>query len=483
MKYVVLTIIILSTLVRFYQISHLFPFLGDQGRDLLEIYQSLSQKQLPLAGPLSNQNVHAGPAYYYLLIPPLLLGNWQPIWPAVFLTSFSIISVYLLFSLGKNLFGSWPALLGAALYAFSPVIISRTQGIWNPVTIPFFVLLTIFSLYQIQQTKFLWFICLGFSVGIAVQLYAPAWFLFIPVGFWWLFHLIYPPCPRSRFWKHSLVGLVIFPLTLLPFVVFQIKTGFTDLQNLSQITHPSKLNQLITAFSLFSEQFEPLTLNSNFLLNLTLGFLCLFFSLPKKFDKKFPWPFFFSCFLIIGLIALSFYPTYPPPHYASFLWPIPFLLIMPLSERLKILIPIALGIVIPFYLFIYFTHLSPQDDLTRAQKISQEIAEIAKDQPFSLLLISTRSSSDAHLRYLLTLSQTKIQKDYQQSLLFLVCDQQPCPSLNTLAQKKFVESYCLPKCPTLDHQKEIELKNWQFIRSINLSRSQIYLLKKTQKPT
>ena len=56
-----LIIIVAATFFRFYKIDQTAPFLGDQGRDLLEIRASIAAGRLPLVGPLSNFGIHAGP--------------------------------------------------------------------------------------------------------------------------------------------------------------------------------------------------------------------------------------------------------------------------------------------------------------------------------------------------------------------------------------------------------------------------------------
>ena len=167
-------IILLAACLRFYQLENLVPFLGDQGRDLLEIYLSLKNNQIPLIGPLSNQDVHGGPIYYYLLIPSLLIGNFNPLYPTIFLVLFSLGSIFLLYQLTRSLWNNSIAILISLVFATSSQEIIRSQGIWNPSPISFFTLLSFWSVYQIQiQRKKLWFLILGATLGIVTQLDCP----------------------------------------------------------------------------------------------------------------------------------------------------------------------------------------------------------------------------------------------------------------------------------------------------------------------
>ncbi|MDP2918201.1 MAG: glycosyltransferase family 39 protein, partial [bacterium] len=247
---------------RFYKIDQTAPFLGDQGRDLLEIKAAIDTGQIPLVGPVSNFGIHAGPLYYYLAIPPLLIADFQPLGPIVFFTFLGVISSLLVFLIAQNLFGLLPAFFAALLYACSPAVVWQNLGFWNPIPIPFFGLLIIYALYQIkEQKKPAWLLPLGVFAGIVIQFYPPAFLILAVVMVWLLWER-----PKSPRWL--LVGLALFFLSFLPLLIFQLQNNFTDLKNLLLMVLEKFLltsagaesRSLINSFTtVFANQFQPLT--------------------------------------------------------------------------------------------------------------------------------------------------------------------------------------------------------------------------------
>jgi len=485
-------IIFFAALLRFYQLENLAPFLGDQGRDLLEIYLSLKNNQIPLAGPLSNQDVHGGPIYYYLLIPSLLIGNFNPLYPTIFLTFFSLGSIFLLYQLTKSLWSNSTAILISLIFAASSQEITRSQGIWNPSPIPFFALLSFWSIYQIQiKRKKIWFLILGASLGIVAQLYSPAMFLLFPFGAWWLY-FFFKEKKKQIFLKSSLFGLIFFFLIYVPFLIFQLQNDFIDFKNLItfqeiQSTPAKKItllrNFLCEAGFNFANQFTNLTALTKktsplFLTNLLLGILLVFTPLLKKEHKYFQLALIFFLFSTLGFFTLN--PGLLPPHYVAFLWPVPFLFLanfFHLLEKMKLkkVASLLTFFLIAFNLYSHFNDLDPQNDLRETKGISREIINQVGQKSFAILLDSSRSPSDAHFRYFLALENKTTVKIDKAETLFLICDQHACPPLK---DKIFIDSYCLPRCPDLQNEKQIILNDWQIRERINFQDSEIVKLTK-----
>ena len=107
------------------------------------------------------------------------------------------------------------------------------------------------------------------------------------------------------------------------------------------------------------------------------------------------------------------------------------------------------------------------------KKISQEIINQTGENPFSLLLDSNRSPSDAHFRYFLALENKSPISIDESQVLFLICDQHSCPSLK---DKVFIDSYCLPRCPDLQDEKQIILNDWQIKEKIKIQQTEIVKL-------
>lgn len=473
-------ILLLSFFLRFYRNEERVTFLGDQGRDLLEIREALLAGKIPLAGPLSNEGIRSGPTYYYLIIPSLIITHFDPIGPILFTTFLGVMTTFLLYYWLKKIYGFWPAFFSAALYATSPLVIKRTLGIWNPIPIPFFTILILVILAKIQEEKkFIWLPLLGFLTAFSVQLYLPAYFLLLPILGWWLsFFIKKSGSDKKRFLKWSLFCTALFFLCFLPFLIFQFQNNFADLTNLllnflekfltkgGQIAVEEK-NLLSQFFSLFGQQFRALLPLGPDYFWLGLGLVVLI--LPWLTNKLNFWQLFLSLWFLTGIIFLTFYPFGAAhQHYASFLWVLPFLL---LASFLQIMVKflskkllMVMGIMFVFInLVLYRQNFSVTNDLARTELITDLIIEEVEKKPFSLLLLSQETPSDAHLRYFLSLKGASLIDIEESDSLFFVCDQENCLKKERLKNLKVVDSFCLPVCPRLDEQREIDFSEWQLI--------------------
>lgn len=468
------------------------PFSGDQGRDLLEIRTALIANQIPLAGPLSNSSIHAGPVYYYLAIPALLVTKYQPLGPILLFTCFGVITSLLFWYLGQQLWGPLPALIISLTYAISSYTIQQTLGFWNPIPIPMFILLIIYSLWQIQEEKkYPWFILLGFFLGCVTQFYPPANFLLIVVFFWWF--LAVRRIPK----KWLIFGLLAFVFSLLPFLIFQIQNNWSDVKNTLLFVLENVFIANNHSFDLISRaglflnflayQIRPLTAIPNLVLNMIFGVILLAASFLNH-DKPF-WSRFFTIWLLAGLIVLSFYPGPVHPHHTSFIWLIAFFLFGLFIKKLERILPknIILFIAVIFILYhikFYFQNLTVRNNLNRSRQIAELISSQAQKQPFSLVLRSSESESDAHLRYLLNLTGAKVTDEInleKNKFLFLVCEP-VCGEPKLLTNLVIKESICLPNCPPPGQEKYLDLKQWLFLRRILLPEASIDIFQKHQNP-
>src|SRR3989344_9290809 len=78
-------ILILASFLRLYRISDYMTFLGDEGRDLLEVRKILSGNLVFLGPRSSAADFYYGPIYFYFITPFLWLFRYDPAGPAVFI--------------------------------------------------------------------------------------------------------------------------------------------------------------------------------------------------------------------------------------------------------------------------------------------------------------------------------------------------------------------------------------------------------------
>src|SRR5580704_14481071 len=177
-------ILLLAAFMRLYMISDYMTFLGDEGRDVL-VALGILQGHFTLLGPRASAgDFFTGPIYYYFMAPFLWLFHLDPVGPAVMVALFGIATVWLVYHVGKEFFDKKTGLIAAALYAVSPLVITYSHSSWNPNTVPFFSLLTLYVLYKAVTTVRSWkyYMLVGFLLGICIQLHYISLFLAVIVA-------------------------------------------------------------------------------------------------------------------------------------------------------------------------------------------------------------------------------------------------------------------------------------------------------------
>jgi len=118
-NYLLLLILFLAALLRFYHLADYLQFLGDQGRDVLVVKQMIVDHKWTLLGPnASVGGFFTGPIYYYFMVPFLWLFNLDPVGPAVMAGFFGLGTIVLLYLFCRDLFGQKTAII-AAFFASS----------------------------------------------------------------------------------------------------------------------------------------------------------------------------------------------------------------------------------------------------------------------------------------------------------------------------------------------------------------------------
>lgn len=220
-----------SAFLRLYRIEDYMTFLGDEGRDVLVVYNIL-HGHLTLLGPTSSVGgFFLGPIYYYFIAPFLWLFNYNPVGPAVMVAIFGIVTVWLVYKFTSEFLNYKTGIIAAFLYAISPIVIYYSRSSWNPNILPFFSLLTIYVLYKatINKNLKLFFIS-GILLGVCLQLHYLALFLGAIVFFYILFSE--KTFELLNLTKKYLFVFGGFLIGWSPFIAFEIRHGFTDFKSI-----------------------------------------------------------------------------------------------------------------------------------------------------------------------------------------------------------------------------------------------------------
>ena len=174
--------IILGTVLRFYRLPDLMPFIGDQAWFYLAARDALLGRGLPLLGITASITwLHQGPLWTYLLVPLIA----HPVLPAILTSLAGVISIYLIYFLG-----GWPASL---LLSALPLSVLQSRMPYHTSLIPLFSIL--FSLFP-SQARFPSRFIFRFSLPVA------------SAHFHFLARHVFPPSAHPRFYfGHSTVSL------------------------------------------------------------------------------------------------------------------------------------------------------------------------------------------------------------------------------------------------------------------------------------
>jgi 4-amino-4-deoxy-L-arabinose transferase-like glycosyltransferase len=226
--WILIVILIVGAIFRLYRIGDYMEFLGDQGRDVVIIKDFWQNGNLFFIGPQTSiGNMYLGPWFYYLIAPSLLIANFNPIGPAIFIALLNILTIYLLYFVGNKWFSKSVGLISAFLFAISPVVIKYSNFIWNPNIMPLFSLLFVYFFFEgFKSKKFHYFIFASLSFVMVINSHYLGLALLPFTGIYWAYSFFSYIRKKSKQLKPFLLN------TLLAFIVFILSLNFKKLSPL-----------------------------------------------------------------------------------------------------------------------------------------------------------------------------------------------------------------------------------------------------------
>jgi len=438
---ILILILIIAAFFRLYKIDGYMEFLGDQGRDVVIVRDLLKNGNLFFIGPQTSiGNMYLGPFYYYLIAPSLLLANFNPVGPSIFVAILSILTVLLIYKICEKWFDKSTAIIASILYSISPVVIKYANFSWNPNVMPFFALLFVYFLVEgLTQKKYKYFLYVSLAFVMALNSHYLAILLLPFAGIFWLIHLIKTKPVSKDFFLFTLFAILIFVVSLTPQILFDLKHQNQNLNALikfftyRETTVNLKAYKALPAFIPLANQINArLLLGKNELFSLFTTIFTLIgsiFILIKKDTKKI----YFGAvllWLIIGIGGLGLYKQHIYDHYFGFIFPAPFIIIGVILSRL-----IKLNIctkIISFGLFFGLIYLSlietplrypPNNQLLTTQTIVKSIISESSQQPFNFALLA-KQNYDPPYRYYFSeySSPISLLQDKITDQLFVVCE-------------------------------------------------------------
>lgn len=437
-NWLIVFIILIASFLRLYRIGDYMEFLGDQGRDVSIIRDFLKHGNLFFIGPQTSiGNMYLGPFFYYLIAPSLLLANFNPIGPAVFIALINITAVYLVYFIGKKWFNQSIGLISAFLFAISPVAIKYSNFIWNPNIMAFFSLLFVYFFFEALKTKqYKKFIFASLSFVMVMNSHYLGLALLPFVGLYWLFtfyQIIKKKLPEFKpFLINTLLAGLVFILSLTPQILFDIKHNGQNIKALITFFTQRETTVNIKAYKAVPEL--PLIFNQvntdllagrdktvGIIISVIFAVLILFTLIKSKKQKNNYWVIFY--WLLSGLIALALYKQHIYAHYFAFLFPAVFILVGFLINKYKV-------IGIPLFIFISVSSIlnnpfryQPNKQLATVNQITDSIISRSNRQDFNFCLLA-KQNYDPPYRYLLAEKNApvKLLQNQITEQLFVVCE-------------------------------------------------------------
>lgn len=463
-------ILILASYLRLYKIDGYMTFLGDEGRDVL-VARDILKGDFTLLGPrASAADFYLGPIYYYFIAPFLFLTNYHPVGPAIMVALFGIATVYLVYKIGKEFFGTIAGLISASLYAVSPLVILHSRSSWNPNIWPFFSILTLYFAYKGIEYKSLKFITLsGLFFGIALQLHYLSIFLGGILVFFLLLSALFSNKKTKSYAilvKEYFALLLGFLLGFSPFLFFEIRHSFPNTKTIlnfiffsGNVSGGGNFRAIVdnVFFRLFGRLLtnfpspEQVSINTDiiaaigFYLTLLLGVSSAVFVLYRFLSTRSLQFLLVSLWLILGVLFFGLYKKPIYDYYFGFMFPLPFLLTGALLSSLFNKKMFWKAIAIASFTSLFYINLAngslrypPNAQYEQVKMISEFLLEKTEGKPFNFALI-TGGNSDHAYRYIFEVRgrhpiaiqnpQVDPERKSVTDQLLVICEENPCQPL------------------------------------------------------
>lgn len=226
-----LAILGFSIFLNTYRLSERMIFIGDQGWFYLSAKDLLLTGKIPLVGITASHTwLHQGPLWTYMLAAIFWLFKFNPIAPAYFTAFLSSITVLLVYKVGKILFSKKVGLIGAVLYAASPLVIINSRMPYHTSTIPLLTLGLIYSVFKWIKGNVYFFPIIIFLMALLYNFELATQIFWFPIGFVLLIGFI-----EKKKWAKDVLrarilftSLAFFILPMLPIIIYDINHNFTQ---------------------------------------------------------------------------------------------------------------------------------------------------------------------------------------------------------------------------------------------------------------
>jgi 4-amino-4-deoxy-L-arabinose transferase-like glycosyltransferase len=443
--FLVLTLLV-AAFFRLYRISEYMTFLGDEGRDAIIVRRLIVDFDLILIGPgTSIGNMYLGPLYYYLIAPSLLIANFSPVGPSIFVALLGVVTCAFVWFVAREWFGKLAAGIALVFYSISPVVINYSRSSWNPNIMPFFALLCVYSVWKLwfayskdhgnlsKRHNHYWLLTLGISFAFVLQSHYLGLLLGPVLAFFWVltfFRLRNLKNIKKRkllignFGKFSLYGLGLFLLLMSPLLIFDIRHGWINSSSIKTFFLERQATVSARPWNAFPKVLpisQKIVTRMVAAANETYGkwvvvvlwsgilwAISRFISLGLK-EKRNSALFLLLVWIGLSLMGLGLYKQEIYDHYYGFFFPAIFIFLGGfvetfLENRRLSVIHVIIGVILFVLAVVNLQNnplkYPPNRQMQRAEEVAGFIADEARGEKFNLAVIAERNYEDGYQYFL-----------------------------------------------------------------------------------
>jgi hypothetical protein len=221
-------IILLGFFLRIINLPEWFYFTHDEETIAWRVMPLLRDANPFLLGGVTPFHVHLGPWFYYLSALILKLSQFNPLGWGIAAAIISLLTMWLIFYVGRLFFSHRVGLIALILYATSFLMIAFDRHWWPLYFDPLITLITLLSLYQIINGRSLYLILLSLSLAFGFHADPSNWGLILLTVITWIKFK-----PRINK-KHLLSGIFILLVSFAPLVLFDLLHSGVNLAGVRQ---------------------------------------------------------------------------------------------------------------------------------------------------------------------------------------------------------------------------------------------------------
>lgn len=498
--YVVLIILIFASFLRLYNIPNTVQFLGDQGRDAMIVAKIFKEFDPVFIGPVTSiGNMYLGPLYYYFMVPFLMLTYPSPMGPVYAVAVLGILTVFLMYYIGKRFINEKAALWASALFGLSVVVSYNTRFSWNPNPAPIVSLFMMYFVYKALKKDMRYWVGVTICFAILIQLHYLTLLSGAGFGVLWLYQLFgllkkKKSSERNKSIKnmfaYTLVGALIFFVSLTPLFLFDLKhDGLNRKAFLSILTEKGAFNKeniaedsnpIVIGIIDFKSRIELIV--SDVAIGKHSGYTNIFISLiilsifvchiHKKYRKKkdITGDLIIASFIFTGILGTTMYKQNIYDHYIAYLFPAIFFTLGIVIDHLTKKKTLGVGLIILYLLiFAKFNYLRAKATLksqgwtiAHIQAVAQTMVDrVEPGEKYNIVLLnSTGDILGQNYRYFLTTTdKPPVSEDKfgEVETLFIIDEENkfdketdsPIYEIVTFPNKEPAEIYNIPNGPEI----------------------------------